>query len=77
MIEAVEPPFSGQAPAGHVFSAVSEAGSESRTPITSLNNYVVVKPDENRSAQGWPESGQRAASRSPTSSDLWAALLRG
>lgn len=72
MMEVIEPPFSG-----HVFLSVTEAGSEPRTSDNSHNSYsVLMKPNENKSRQGWPESLQGAASLSSTRCDLWAALLR-
>lgn len=73
MMEVMEPPFSG-----HVFFlSVTEAGFEPRTSDRSHNSYnVLMKPNENKSRQGWPESLQGAASLSSARCDLWAVLLR-
>lgn len=55
MMEEVEPPFSGQAPEGHMSLAVTQAGSEPRTINTSHDiSNVLMKPNDNKSKWGSP-----------------------
>lgn len=57
MMEEVEPPFSGQAPEGHMSLAVTQAGSEPRTINTSHDiSNVLMKPNDNKSKWGCPGS---------------------